>query len=276
MTDIAVGVSVDVGDPAAFVELARVAENAGLESIWRGEHVMRPTEGFSGYPYGEGDHLSSYAILDPLQLATAAGVATERVRIGVGVLLVPLWDTWLLARSLRTAALACRGRLVLGVGVGWSRQEFEVLGRSFGTRGRDTDDRLVMLGDAMATGVVQAEGRRGKLFDQGAGEPETPGIELIVGGDSTAALRRAKRFGGGWYGHHDDTAMLRERLDSLDESLRVDPSGFTAGRRTIRVPGEVTRAQVSELAELGFERVIVPLVRSADAAGAIARIGAWL
>jgi alkanesulfonate monooxygenase SsuD/methylene tetrahydromethanopterin reductase-like flavin-dependent oxidoreductase (luciferase family) len=258
---VAVGVTVRVDGARQFADLAMAAEQAELESIWRGEHHIRPLEGFSGYPYGSGDHLNRYAVLDPLQLSTAAAVVTERIVIGVGVLILPLWDPVTLARSMRTAALACDGRLAIGMGVGWSEPEFVLAQRAFRSRGTDTDRMIPLLARAMSTGYLQGPGGEGRLFDCDAGERETPPIELLIGGDSPAALRRAARFGGGWYGHHDDSV---EQRIALLGGASDPPAGFTAGRRTVRIASGMPTSEILRLAEVGVERIIIPLVDDAD------------
>lgn len=273
---VTVGVTVRVDDPGRFAELAMLAENVGLESIWRGEHLLRPLDGFTGYPYGPGDHLGTYAVLDPLHLVTAAAVVTERIVIGAGVLILPLWDPLLLARAVRTAALACRGRLAIGVGVGWSEPEFALAGKSFAERGITTDRLLQLLSEAMSSGVVQAPGGAAYLFDPAVGDPPTPAIELLVGGDSPPALRRASRFGGGWYGHLDQVDLVEQRMRSLDRWASATVPGFARGKRTVRVPGDTDPAVIGRLADVGVERIIVPLLDAADPASAIRRVAAMV
>jgi alkanesulfonate monooxygenase SsuD/methylene tetrahydromethanopterin reductase-like flavin-dependent oxidoreductase (luciferase family) len=241
--------------------LARRADDLGFESIWIGEHLIRPDAPTGAYPYGAGDHISRYPILDPFHLVSIGGVATSRVTLGIGVLVLPLWDPVLFLRSLRTSALTCRGRFALGVGVGWWEQEFAVLGQDFSSRGRRCDQMLRAASNALSLGQVSAgDGAPiGRLFDTGIGEPATPPVELVIGGDSRAAQRRAAEFGGGWYAHDAPPDALRAAHLRIRAAVRPAPAGFTPGRWTVRVDEESTAEHIARLLGAGVERVVVSI-----------------
>ncbi|WP_375425790.1 LLM class flavin-dependent oxidoreductase [uncultured Friedmanniella sp.] len=174
---------------ASMLTLARAAEELGFDSVWTSEHVVVPAEMFD--PYGD--------TLDSLTTLAYVAAATERVRLGTSVLILPLHEPVLLAKQASTLHALSGGRLQLGVGVGWIAEEFELMGADFEGRGQVMDRSVAVLrsllaGDADATLVPPAL----------VGLPFAPPVEsplpILVGGHAPSALRRAARLGDGWHG----------------------------------------------------------------------------
>jgi alkanesulfonate monooxygenase SsuD/methylene tetrahydromethanopterin reductase-like flavin-dependent oxidoreductase (luciferase family) len=194
------------GSPADIVAAARHAEELGFESVWVVDQLIAGT----GVP-----------ILDSLISLAAAAGATGRVRLGVGVLIVPLRPVAWVAKQVASLQHISGDRLLLGVGAGGDRHEasWAAAGVPRNERGRRTDEALRLLPDLIS-------GRPVRLADEPSG-PEiqlSPGATvppIIVGGMSGAAMSRAARYGDGWFvlGPPDQVAQSRMRLQEISAGL---------------------------------------------------------
>ena len=176
--------------PARLREWARVVEGLGYDLLMVSDHVAITDDVASQYPA---------PFFEPFTtLSWLAGV-TDRIRLGTTVLIAPYRHPLLVARMAANLDQLSGGRLVLGVGVGWARQEFEALGADFHQRGSQTDHVLAELRRAWADGK-----------DYGGGD-----IPIWVGGRSTAGMRRAVRFGDAWHPLRERVDWLRTAMDQL-------------------------------------------------------------
>jgi probable F420-dependent oxidoreductase len=229
-----------------IAEAARAAEAAGIDDLWVADHLALAPEESEG---------SDGRYLEPLAtLAFLAGI-TERVGLGVGVLIVPYRPALLSAKWIATVQELSAGRLILGVGVGWMDKEFRALGVDPRRRGALTDGALAFLHACFAADEVEANGQR-FLF-----RPRPPRPPIIVGGAPPHAIRRAVRFGDGWM----PTAMHADVLESGIASLRegMAAAGKLAPEvvllQTLPVlDDERLAARFAELAGLGITRVVHP------------------
>lgn len=177
-------------NPARLRDWARVVEGLGYDLLMVSDHVVITPDVAEQYPA---------PFFEPFTtLSWLAGI-TERVRLGTTVLIAPYRHPLLVARMAANLDQLSDGRLVLGVGVGWARQEFEALGAEHGRRGQRTDELLAELRRAWAD-----------TADYGAGT-----IPIWVGGSSPAALRRTIRFGTAWHPLRQRICQLRSGLDQL-------------------------------------------------------------
>jgi probable F420-dependent oxidoreductase len=188
--------------PAQLGEVARLAEDLGFESLWVGEHVAVPYEASGGYPGGKPPFRPDSHFVEPFSaLAYLAGVTT-RVRLGTGVAIFPIRAPIHLARQIATVDVVSCGRLSLGIGVGWLRDEFEIAQAPWDRRGARLDECLQIL-DALFN--EERPGHHGEFYEMPeiGFEPkpiQRPHPPFLIGGGSEAALRRAARIGDGWYG----------------------------------------------------------------------------
>ncbi|MFI6681178.1 LLM class flavin-dependent oxidoreductase [Kribbella sp. NPDC050469] len=174
-------------NPARLRDWARTVEGLGYDLLMVSDHVAITPDVAEQYPA---------PFFDPFTtLSWLAGV-TERVRLGTTVLIAPYRHPLLVARMAANLDQLSGGRFVLGVGVGWARQEFEALGADFEARGRVTDQTLVEIRRAWENDK-----------DYGGGS-----IPIWIGGRSTAGMRRTVRYGDAWH-------PLRERLDWMRTAL---------------------------------------------------------
>ncbi len=185
--------------------VAAGAEATGFSTLWAGEHVVMVDEGASRYPYAPDGRIAVPAQadwLDPLIALSFAAAATSTIRLATGVLLLPEHNPVLLAKQVASVDALSRGRLSLGIGVGWSREEFDALGVPFARRGARADEYLAAMRTVWRDDVASFAGE----FVSFTGIRVNPRpvrdrrIPIVVGGNSDAALRRAARHGDGWYG----------------------------------------------------------------------------
>lgn len=210
-------------DVHALVDLARQAEALGFDSVWASEHLFHASyiaERLDNRPYWEA-----------LTLLTAVAGVTERVRLGTSVLVLPWHDPARLGKTVATLDHLCDGRVTLGVGVAVTRDEFQNLGVDFSTRGRRTDEVLGALKALWTQEVPEFAGDFYRYSDlKFSPKPkQVPHPPIVVGGGSTAALRRTARFGDGWHALRKSPAEVRAavaELASLTEAEGRDPAGL--------------------------------------------------
>jgi probable F420-dependent oxidoreductase len=252
---LAVPTTRELTQPAAFRRLARAAEDLGYAHLWVSDHVLLPRR--SHVP---GDHQ-----LDPLVSLGWLAAATERIGIGSSVLVLPHRGAAATAKALATIDWLSGGRLVVGVGAGWLREELEALGVPFEHRGRVTDDTIRTLRKLWAD--------RGELTSWPAGAAERTGaIPILVGGSAPAARRRAAQLGDGWHPLNPLPAELAEaaadyraRCDELGRApgpvvARIFPPGLPAGPERDGLDGDdpaAARAQLDAYAAAGADEAVI-------------------
>ena len=256
-----------------MVAAGRRAEELGYESVWLGEHLFIPAEVKSVYPAGPGKQPfgAETPWLDPLLALAAVAGATDSIRLGVGICIAPLRHPLLTAKAFVTLDHVSGGRFDFGWGVGWLRDEFEVLGRDFARRGKDMDEILAVWQKLFRDVVTTHSGPSFPIPPISFYPKPLPGprrSRLVGGGYSPVAFDRAARYDG-WYGHlvrldpstnggnrwdpvvvKRFTAQMRERRERLD----LDPASFEITGAVLSLP---TREQLQVLADAGVDRVVV-------------------
>ena len=152
--------------PEADTEVSRAAEDLGYDSLWTGDRLLSPLAPSDRYPGGDGTmpaEMNTY--LDPLTALTFAAAGTSRIRLGTSTLNAPWYNPVLLARTLTTIDVLSRGRLDVGLGLGWSRDEYEAAGVPWRGRGARLDEILDVLEAVWGADVVAHEGRRFRVPD---------------------------------------------------------------------------------------------------------------
>jgi probable F420-dependent oxidoreductase len=182
--------------------LARAADELGYHSIAVSDHVVDIEELATPYPYtpdGARRWDPSAAWPDPWVLIGALAAVTTRLRFLTSVYVPAIRSPFQVAKSVGTAAVLSDNRVSLGVGIGWCREEFELLGQDFSTRGRRTDEALALMAELWQPGWTEFEGEFYTAPRLVMEPTPTERIPIVVGGLSDAAFRRAARHDG-WVG----------------------------------------------------------------------------
>jgi len=201
--------------------VAASAERAGFATLWSGEHVVMVDESASRYPYSDDGRIAVPAEadwIDPLIGLSFVAAATSTIRIATGVLLLPEHNPVLVAKQAATLDTLSGGRLTLGVGIGWSREEFDALGVPFERRAARTEEYVDAMRALWRDDVASFEGDF-VHFDSVRVNPKPVHdrrIPVVLGGNSDAALRRIAKWGDGWYGFNlDSVDVVAERVAYL-------------------------------------------------------------
>jgi probable F420-dependent oxidoreductase len=247
----------EFGTGAGGVALARLAEDLGFESLWTVEHVVVPAGYQSTYPYSPTGRMpggEDAPIPDPLTwLAFVAG-ATTTIRLATGILILPQRNPLVLAKEVATLDAMSGGRVELGVGVGWLREEFDALGVPWEARGARTDEYVDVLRRVWREEQTAYDGR----FTQFAAIHSYPkpaqagGPKIHIGGHTEAAARRAGRIGDGFFPGADFRVLAPTMRAAAEEAGR-DPD-------TIEITGSGAPKleTVEHLTTAGVARFVIP------------------
>lgn len=219
-----------ITSPGFLRDYARHAEGLGFDSIWFPDHVVLPSKYESRYPYQtyEDESFKRYpfdetAFPEPFTALAYVAGATERLKLRTGILILPERNPVLFAKQLATLDAISGGRLELGIGIGWLREEFEALGIPWRNRGKRTDECIEAMRALWRDDVASYHGET-VSFDgiRCTPKPTRPeGVPLIIGGHSAAAARRAGRYGQGFMplGFHQESDGW-EFIEPMREAAR--------------------------------------------------------
>ena len=201
----------------ALLTFAREAEQRDIASLWVSDHVVFPRTATGNYPGGRFPHPPDKAYLEPVAVLAAAAVCTTRARIGASVFILGHRHPVVMAKMLTTIDALSNGRLICGVGVGWWKEELEILGAPFHARGRQADEILRVFKELWTNDKPAFEGEFFRFRDIGfAPKPvQKPHPPIWVGGDSPGAFRRVVTLGDGWHATNKTPAELRDALTRL-------------------------------------------------------------
>jgi probable F420-dependent oxidoreductase len=223
---------------------AAAAERAGLHSVWVVDHIAIPPDQSSG---------SGGRYLDPLATLAYLAGATERIGLGVAVLVVPYRPALATAKWIATIQELSDNRMQLGVGVGWMKEEFAATGADRSRRGTVTDETLEQFQAWFASDEAISNGQP-FLF-----KPRPPMPPIYVGGGGSAARRRAVRFGQAWMPIGADPVKLAAGIDELarfaDEAGRERPDVVPVATLPTSEPARAIDA-AAELQNLGCTGLI--------------------
>ena len=250
-------------DGPTTMEVCRRAEAAGFESVWGGEHVVLPDAFDSRYPYTADGKIPAEPdtpIPDPLTWLAFAAAAAPTLRLGTCILIVPQRNPLVLAKELATLDQLSGGRVELGLGVGWLREEFDALGIPWERRGARNDEYVAAM-RALWSGP-HAE-FHGEFVDfpkvTCSPRPVQSSIPILVGGDTDAAISRAVRIADGYFPGEGDSERLSGligRLRKAAEAAGRDPDsiGINAMFGHLAEP----EPAIEQLRAIGVDRIMVP------------------
>ena len=201
----------------ALLTFAREAERRDIASLWVSDHVVFPRTATGSYPGGRFPHPPDQPYLEPVAVLAAAAVCTMRARIGASVFILGHRHPVVMAKMLTTIDALSNGRLICGVGVGWWKEELDILGAPFHARGRQADEILRVFKELWTNDKPAFEGEFFRFRDIGfAPKPvQKPHPPIWVGGDSPGAFRRVVTLGDGWHATNKTPAELRDALTRL-------------------------------------------------------------
>ena len=243
------------------------AEDAGFESAWIGEHLIMPVNYQSKYPYSPDGRFPApldVPFHDPMMTLTYAAAVTSRIRLATGIFVVPLRNPITTAKSVVSLDVLSNGRVIFGVGVGWFAEEFAAagVGAQFKDRALRTREYIEIMKALWTQDDPVYEGKTFSIKDvrfnpKPVQKPHPP---IVVGGTSELALKRAVRYGDGWYGiarTMEEARNLIGRLHELERNAsRARPVEITLSLRTGH---PLTADEVRQLADLGVERTLAGL-----------------
>jgi probable F420-dependent oxidoreductase len=217
-----------------IIEFARRMEGLGFDSLWVSDHVVIPRDYESRYPYNPTGRLGwdDLTLLEPLSTLLFVAGVTERVQLGTTVLVLPMRNPVLHAKIMATLDHLSNGRLILGIGVGWLKEEFEALDEPFEHRGARMDEYISVLKNLWTKDDPSFEGKYYQLgnvacYPKPARQPHPP---IWIGGNTDPALRRAARIGDSWHAAGATPEQIEEALPKLHQYLKA------AGRTPEQAP----------------------------------------
>lgn len=267
MTTPHVGVALFVNDRTADVrDVARSVEDGGFESFWVPEHTHIPVSRETPYPMG-GDLPEEYArTFDPFVALTAAACVTSRLRLGTGVCLVPEHDPIVLAKVVATLDVVSGGRMLLGVGSGWNREELADHGGVFGQRWDVMAERVELMQRLWGNEVASYDGTHAKLAPSWQWpKPVQEPLPVLVGGSGKRSMEHAVRYGSGWM-------PMPSQEKTADRIATLRELAAAAGRPMPAVTmyaARPDRGVIDHYGELGVERVVLLIPPVEDTLAAI-------
>ena len=270
--------------PEFIAGVAKIAEERGLHSFYVPEHVLFFREYASRYPYAEDGRIPGEpdGTLEPFTALSFIAAHTSQIRLGTGICLVPQRNPVYTAKQAADVDFLSGGRLDLGVGIGWLREEFQALQVPWEQRGARTAEYIRVM---QALWCEEVSEYKGELYTlpacvQNPKPTQKPHPPIFFGGESDAALRRVAELGQGWYGFQVAAEQLGERLARLDALLAETGRSRNDLRIHISPPGRLRGPEeLAPFREAGVDQLLFPFfardldgyARRADSLAELAR-----
>ncbi len=250
--------------PQFIADFGRRAESAGLDSIWMGEHVVLFDRTEFPYPGSRDGKLpvpEGAGMLDTVATFGFLASVTKTIRFGTGIALISQRNPLYTAKEFTTLDWLSGGRIDFGIGVGWCKEEVLASGYSWEDRGARSDEFLEMVTRLWTQPVANYQGKHFQLADcrldpKPVQKPHPP---ILVGGHSAAALRRAARYGAGWYGFAIGPEQTAPVLQQLDKALAAEGRSRDGFQIVVTPPYRVSDDMLRGFADLGVDRVVAQL-----------------
>lgn len=251
----------------ALTLFARRAEALGYDSLWVSDHVVIPWQIRSRYPYnatGDFPLSPSTDFLEPLTVMAMVAGVTSKVRLGTSVLVLPHRHPVLTAKMLATLDRLAPGRVILGVGVGWMKEEVELFGVKHERRGAWSDEAIRVMRACWRDDRVSFEGEFFSFENLGVRpRPANGTIPIWIGGHTERALQRVVTLGDGWHAAFPTADTLAAGIANLTKACAAagrDPATLTISARlglpARKSPDELV-GELRALRELGVAHVIL-------------------
>lgn len=270
-----------------LIEFAQHAEQLGFHSGWVSDHVAWPSHIESQYPYTDDGSFAPPADMpwvDPIGTMFFVAACTETLKLGPTVLILGYRPPVLTAKAIASLDHLSEGRVILGVGVGWMREEFEVLGMPYDHRGKRADEQLELFRTFFADPAPSFSGEYYDVPQVGfEPKPVARSVPIWVGGDSEAAFRRVARFGDAFHAAFQplDTvatswARVRQLVveDGRDPTsvrlstrLYLDPDGSMPASKSIAGTTAEMVDTVGRWRDVGVDHVVLDPVAPGGVVG---------
>ena len=265
------GCHLPVYGPAATREVllpfARRMEALGYDSLWASDHIVIPYAIASRYPYSAtGDFPLPPAtnFLEPLTALALVAGATERIRLGTTVLVLPHRHPVLTAKILATLDHLAPGRVILGAGVGWMREEIEMFGVPYARRGAWSDEAIRVMRACWAGEHVEHRGEFWRFSPFASlPRPARGKVPIWIGGHTERALRRVAELGDGWHAAFPSAEKMKAGMQALEAACRRagrETKSLTISARVglpAKQEADALLREIRGLAELGVSHVIL-------------------
>jgi probable F420-dependent oxidoreductase len=271
-------------DMAGAIRMVQLAELAGFDSVVAVDHVVFPRNYTSTYPYSPTGRLPGGPegpLPDPLIWLAAMAAVTSKLRFLTGVIILPLRNPLVLAKQVATLDHMSGGRMELGIGVGWLKEEFQALGVPFEKRGKRSDEYIAAMRALWRDDDASFAGEFVNFKNVcSSPKPVARKVPIIVGGHSEAAAKRAGRLGDGFFpsiSTQGDTQPLYElaRRTAAEAGRDAGEVEILSGCADLWPgSGKDPKAAVAERASKGVSRIVLPAFRfMPDLDGNLARFG---
>ena len=242
---VTAGIHLPQAGPAASADaisdVAELAESLGFQDVWVSDHLIIPAD--AKYP-------PSAYIYEPLAVMAWVAAKTTKVKLGTTVLVLPMRNPIVVAKSLASIDLLSSGRVILGTAAGWLKAEFDALGIPFNERGKRTDEALEMIQRLWNDDKINASYpiHQSEFVNMRAKPQPKGAIPIWIGGHADVALKRASKVGDGWHGAFLSIAKTEELIQKLSNFKLRD--NFVFSMRTSWDPLEDDQSQIaSEIKE---------------------------
>lgn len=279
-----------------LIEWAEEADRLGMHSGWVSDHVAWPKHIESSYPYTEdGSFPGGFDMpwLDPLGTLMFVAARTERIKLGTTVLILGYRPPVLTAKWMASLDVLSEGRAILGVGVGWMREEFEVLGMPYDHRGARADEQLEVFETLFTDDLPSYDGTY-YTFPEVGFSPKPPDrkIPVWVGGSSAAAFHRTARFGDGFHAAFEPIERVAEEWAEIDAAcqtigrnrdeielsvrLYLDPGARMESTKSLQGSAEQMADTVGRWSEIGVTHLGLDVVAAGGSDGRLDALRAFM
>jgi probable F420-dependent oxidoreductase len=270
------GVGLPVSGPWAtpdnMTRVAARAEQLGYSSLWSFQRLLHPVEGDLGAVY--------HAVVDPVAALSYVAAVTTRIRLGIAILNMPYYAPVVLAKMLTTVDIVSRGRLDVGLGLGWSADEFSAVGVPMERRGARGEEFIACLKQIWTAPEVEFHGEfyqvpRSRIEPKPVQQPYPP---ILLGGSAPVALRRAGRIADGWISSSRMSlaevttaiAIIKESASAADRDanaircvvrgvIRLTAAAIDGERTPLQGSGEQIREDLGRFHDAGVTEVFLDL-----------------
>lgn len=247
-------------NPKSWEGVAVLGDQLGFESAWLPEHMVIPVQA-AGSPHHGQDHPpipATVPIYDVFTYLAFLAGKTENIKFGTHVYNIGLRHPFTVARAATTLDIVSKGRFLFGIGASWLKEEWDVVGLDFATRGKRVDESLAICIKLWSDEIIEHHGAHFD-FDQVAFEPKPftkPHPPIIVGGDGPAALRRAATIGQGWIPMNHSLEQLPASIAKINEIRAA--AGITEKCEITMGGGPVTSLDdVKRCRDFGIDRMLI-------------------